>query len=149
MEEAGFRYTLSFPATLVCLPVPPCGIPMPRPSGLGLVLESVRWKADHLRSPFVAGATPSVVFTVFNVKRETGFMQGKMASWGGTIIFLPYLAGNTGVSDALLKITETFRGRLDASQIELFRHLLPHSANIHGIFIIRSLIRYEVQGTQR
>lgn len=61
---------------------------------------------------------------------------------GGPVIPLPYLAGNTGVSGVLLKITETFRGRLDASQIELFRHLLPYSANIHGIFIIRSLVRY-------
>ena len=57
---------------------------------------------------------------------------------GGTVIFLPYLARNTGVFGVLLKITETLRGRLDSSQIELFRHLLPHSANIHGIFIIRS-----------
>lgn len=59
---------------------------------------------------------------------------------GDTVIFLPYLAGTPGLSGVLLKITETLRGRLDASQITLFGYLLPHSANIHGKFIIKSLI---------
>ena len=149
-KEAGFLDTLSFPATLMYLPTPSVILPMPRPSGLDLPFKGLsgRTAVPELLSPSIAVATP--LYKVPTLSMLRGNLHAHRVKWhlGGTVIFVPHLVSREYldtpvlVSGAIVKIRETFRGRPDVSQTESFRHLLSHSANIHGTLITRSLVQY-------